>query len=139
VTLAEMLRRDEGVVRHAYQDHLGYWTIGVGRLIDQRKGGGLSEDEIDYLLHNDIRRKTAEVAKALPWLSSLNGARQAVLVGMAFQMGTEGLLKFKNTLAMVQAGDFEGAAKGMLQSLWARQTPERATRMAEQMRTGEWT
>ena len=45
-----MLRRDEGRVRHAYQDHLGYWTIGVGRLIDQRKGGGLSEDEIDYLL-----------------------------------------------------------------------------------------
>jgi lysozyme len=62
-----------------------------------------------------------------------------VLVGMAFQMGTEGLLKFKNTLAMVQAGDYESAAKGMLQSLWARQTPERAARMAKQMRTGEWT
>jgi type II secretory pathway component PulF len=41
--------------------------------------------------------------------------------------------------AMVQAGDYESAAKGMLQSLWARQTPERAARMAKQMRTGEWT
>jgi lysozyme len=37
MTLAEMLTRDEGRVRHAYQDHLGFWTIGVGRLIDQRK------------------------------------------------------------------------------------------------------
>ena len=107
MTLAEMLEKDEGRVRHAYQDHLGFWTIGVGRLIDQRKGGGLSDDEIDLLLTNDIKRKTAEVAKALPWISGLNGARQAVLVGMAFQMGTEGLLKFKNTLAMVQAGDYE--------------------------------
>ncbi len=139
MTLIEMITRDEGRVRHAYQDHLGFWTIGVGRLIDSRKGGGLSEDEIDYLLTNDIKRKTAEVAKALPWVSRLDGARQAVLVGMAFQMGTEGLLKFRNTLAMVQAGDYEGAARGMLQSLWARQTPERAARMAKQMRTGEWT
>ena len=139
MTLAEMLERDEGRVRHAYQDHLGYWTIGVGRLIDSRKGGGLSEDEIDYLLANDIRRKTAEVAKALPWISGLSGARQAVLVGMAFQMGTEGLLRFKNTLAMVQAGDYDGAADGMMQSLWARQTPDRAARMSKQMRTGEWT
>lgn len=139
MTLIEMLERDEGRVRHAYQDHLGYWTIGVGRLIDSRKGGGLSDDEINLLLANDIKRKTAEVAKALPWISQLDGARQAVLIAMAFQMGTEGLLKFKNTLAKVQAGDYEGAADGMMQSLWARQTPGRAARMAKQMRTGDWT
>ena len=36
----EQLRRNEGEVLHAYQDHLGFWTIGVGRLIDKRKGGG---------------------------------------------------------------------------------------------------
>jgi lysozyme len=50
------LRRDEGVDRSAYQDHLGFWTIGVGRLIDRRKGGGLSDEEIDYLLQNDVKR-----------------------------------------------------------------------------------
>lgn len=39
MTLASLLTSDEGRVPHAYQDHLGYWTIGVGHLIDRRKGG----------------------------------------------------------------------------------------------------
>jgi len=138
MNLSSMLRRDEGVVPHAYQDHLGWWTIGVGRLIDERKGGGLSDQEIDYLLVNDIVRKTADVAKALPWVFTLNEARQAVLVGMAFQMGIDGLLAFKNTLAKVHAGDFSSAAENMLLSKWATQTPERAKRMAAQMETGLW-
>ena len=139
MTLADMLERDEGRKRSAYQDHLGFWTIGVGRLIDARKGGGLSNAEIDFLLANDIRDKTAEVSAALPWVARLSGARQAVLLGMAFQMGTEGLLKFRNTLALVQGGNYAAAAKGMLQSKWAQQTPERALRMAKQMETGLWT
>jgi lysozyme len=53
-------------------------------------------------------------------------------------MGTEGLLKFVNTLAYVRYGKYEEAAEGMLASKWARQTPERAARMAEQMRSGQW-
>ena len=53
--LTAQLRRDEGTKATAYQDHLGFWTIGVGRLIDSRKpGAGLRPDEIDYLLRNDI-------------------------------------------------------------------------------------
>jgi lysozyme len=138
MNLAQMLEDEEGRVTHAYQDSLGYWTIGVGRLIDKRKGGGLTDEEIDFLLANDIKRKTTEVAKALPWLGQLNGARQAVLVGMAFQLGTEGLLAFKNTLGKIQAGDYQAAADNMLLSKWATQTPERAKRMAKQMETGEW-
>jgi len=137
-SLARQLEQEEGRVRHAYQDHLGYWTIGIGRLIDKRKGGGLSDQEIDILVANDIDAKTNEVFAALPWARDLDPARQAVLVGMAFQMGTAGLLGFKNTLAMIARKDYEGAARGMLKSLWAQQTPARAHRMAEQMRTGTW-
>ena len=136
--LATQLRQEEGSVPHAYQDHLGYWTIGVGRLIDKRKGGGLSPDEVDYLLRNDIRKKTDEVFAALPWAKGLNEPRQAVLIGMAFQMGIAGLLGFKNTLALVKAGRYTEAATGMLNSLWAQQTPGRAARMARQMEIGEW-
>jgi lysozyme len=138
MNLARMLENEEGRVPHAYQDHLGYWTIGVGRLIDSRKGGGLSDDEIDYLLQNDIKNKAAEVIKALPWVAGLSEVRQAVIIGMAFQMGTAGLLGFKNTLAMVRDGDFPGAARNMMLSRWAEQTPTRARRMAAQMETGEW-
>lgn len=136
--IEQQLRREEGEVLYAYQDHLGYWTIGVGILIDKRKGGGLRQEESDFILRNRIKLKRAEVYKALPWVEKLNEPRQAVLIEMAFQMGLDGLLGFKNTLAMIKAGDYEGGGRGMLNSLWAKQTPARAKRMSEQMITGEW-
>lgn len=135
----EQLMREEGVRAQAYQDHLGFWTIGVGRLIDSRKpGSGLSLDEISYLLGNDIAKKTEEVRRVMPWIDELNDARQAVLIGMAFQMGSQGLFAFTTTLAHVRAGRYAEAKAAMLKSLWARQTPERAKRMADQMETGQW-
>lgn len=138
--LTAQLRRDEGVKAAAYQDHLGFWTIGVGRLIDSRKpGAGLRPDEIDYLLKNDINDRVQALTKALPMLfPKLDEARQAVLLNMAFQMGTAGLLGFKSTLALVEAGKYAEAAEQMLKSKWATQTPARAKRLAEQMKTGEW-
>ena len=136
--LKQQLIRDEGVVRHAYEDSLGFTTIGVGRLIDARRGGGLRDSEIDFLLHNDIEEKTAQVLAALPWASKLNEPRFAVLVNMAFQMGLRGLLGFKRTLGSIEDGQYFEAAVEMLQSEWAKQTPERANRLATQMETGEW-
>lgn len=136
--LKTQLREFEGVVNHAYQDHMGYWTIGVGRLIDKRKGGHLTDDEIDYLLENDIRRKTAEVYESLPWVKTLNEPRQAVVIGMAFQMGLHGLLGFTSTLGAIRDERFADAAEGMRRSLWGKQTPKRVNRLAHQMETGEW-
>ena len=136
--LKKQLIRDEGVVEHAYQDHLGFWTIGVGRLVDKRKGGKLRPNEIEFLLENDIADRVSELSKHLPWFTKLDGARQGVLLNMSFQLGVNGLLGFKNTLRMVETGQYVNAANGMLQSLWARQTPERAKRLSEQMRTGVW-
>lgn len=135
--LTKELRRDEGVVPFAYADHLGYLTIGVGRLIDKRKGGGLSDDEIDYLLSNDIDRFEKQVIDALPWYGKLDDVRQRVLVNMAFNMGIAGLLGFKNTLAMIERGDYAGAAKGMLASKWATQVGDRAKRLSKMMETGK--
>ena len=137
--LTAQLRRDEGVKAAAYQDHLGFLTIGVGRLIDSRKlGAGLRPDEIDYLLKNDINDRVAALTKALPWFSVLDDARRGVLVNMAFQLGTAGLLEFSYTLGLVRDGKYAEAAMQMLKSRWAGQTPERAKRLAEQMKTGEW-
>ena len=138
MNLAQQLEREEGRRRSVYADSLGYQTIGIGRLVDARKGGGLSDAEIDFLLANDIKAKTAEVMAALPWAASLSEPRQAVLIGMAFQLGTVGLLGFKNTLASTARGDYAAGAAGMRASKWARQTPARAMRMADQMETGQW-
>lgn len=136
--LSKQLLRDEGEVLHAYEDHLGYLTIGVGRLIDKRKGGGISHDEAMHLLGNDVDRIDAEVRSKLSWFSHLCPARQGVLLNMAFQMGVEGMLGFERTLAAVRDEQFAHAAHLMLQSQWAKQTPERAKRLSHQMATGEW-
>ncbi len=135
---SDQLRRDEDEVLTAYPDSLGYLTIGVGRLIDKRKGGGITTEESAYLLANDIKRKTAEVLAALPWASNIDPVRFAVLVNMAFQLGIDGLLGFKNTLSLIKSGSFSQAADNMVISKWHTQTPARCERLAKQMRTGEW-
>ncbi len=139
MNLAALLEAEEGRIAHAYTDSEGWLTIGVGRLIDKRKGGRLTDAEIDYLLANDIAEKTAELQRSLVWLDGLDQVRRDTLIAMAFQMGTAGLLGFRNTLEMVRTGDYKGAGRGMLQSRWAQQTPLRAERMARQMETGVWT
>jgi lysozyme len=136
--LTAQLRRDEGKRLHAYQDHLGYWTIGYGRLIDKRKGGGITNEEADYLLKNDIDRKLSEIRNKYPHFDKLDDARKGVLMNMAFQMGVDGLLKFNKTLTLIEQGKYKEAADNMLKSLWAKQTPARAERMAKQMRSGTW-
>lgn len=136
--ITRVLRGEEGEILHVYPDHLGFATLGVGRLVDERKGGGISLVESAYLLANDIESKTEEVTRRIPWMKSLDPVRQSVLILMSFQMGTDGVLGFVNTLKMIRAGDYNGAARGMLNSLWARQTPDRAYRLSEQMRLGEF-
>ena len=136
--LTRQLKGDEGTVPHAYQDHLGFWTIGVGRLIDERRGGGLKPHEIDYLLRNDIDERIDELTRRLPWFQNLDDARRGVLLNMSFQLGVNGLMAFKNTLRFVESGEYESAARNMLLSTWADQTPARSKRRAEQMRTGQW-
>ena len=136
--LTKQLRRDEGEVLYAYPDSLSYLTIGIGRLIDRRKGGGITAEESAYLLNNDIDRKTAELLQRAPWIASLDPARRGCLVNMAFQLGLAGLAGFPKMLASLRDEKFEEAETHALDSLWAKQTPARAKRMAEQMRTGQW-
>jgi lysozyme len=137
--LTRQLRGDEGVKPCVYRDSLGFWSIAVGRLVDARKpGAGLRPVEIDFMLRNDIADRVNQLTRRLPWFANLDDARRGVLLNMAFQMGVDGLMAFTETLALVKAGDYAGAAREMLNSAWAKQTPARAQRMAKQMATGIW-
>jgi lysozyme len=137
--LAAQLERDEKRVRHVYQDHLGYWTLGIGRLVDERKGGGLTDDEIDYLLGNDINRREAELRRRIDFFGRLDDVRKAALLNMAFQLGVDGLLGFKRMLGCLRDERFAEAETHALDSKWAKEdTPARARRVARQLATGEW-
>lgn len=137
MNLRMQLEVDEGRVPHAYQDHLGYWTIGVGHLIDKRKGGRLPNQIIDALLDYDIAEKTMQLEQSFPWFHSLNEARQEALINATFQLGINGLAKFKLTLAALRDERWAVAAEQMRRSLWARQTPGRCKRLAAQIESGE--
>lgn len=139
------LIRDEGVVLHVYPDSLGYLTIGVGRLVDPKKGGRISRAEAEFMLHNDVLHVQVLLDKYLPWWRQMDEVRQRALANMAFNLGVgpspdepEGkLLKFKNTLAAMERGDYAAAAQGMGSSLWATQVGARATRLIHMMREGK--
>lgn len=137
--LIRQLRGDEGVKSQVYKDSLGFWTIGVGRLVDPAKpGSGLRSIEIDFMLNNDVDDRINALLKMLPWFQDLDDVRKGVLLNMSFQLGVNGVLGFANTLKAVKEGRYADAADLMLQSKWATQTPERAKRLSEQMRTGQW-
>lgn len=138
--LRDEILEDEGSRACVYADSLGFATIGVGVCVDQRvPGAGLHPEEIAFLLDNRLKKVTAAVDEALPWAKEkLCQARLRVLYNMTFQMGITGLLQFKNTLALIEKGDYSGAALNMLASNWDRQTPSRAHRLAEQMRLGRY-
>jgi len=98
------LEHDEGKVTYAYQDSLGYWTIGVGHLIDHRKGGSIPDEIVVALLKYDCAQKAQELDHALPWWRKLDDVRQDALLNMAFNLGVGGLLNFRHFLAALQAG-----------------------------------
>jgi len=129
-TLLDMLRSDEGWQASAYQDHLGFWTIGYGFLIDSRKGGALPKEIAEAWLLYAANVRWGALTKALPWLLDQPEEVQVALGNMAYQMGVNGVLNFRKMLAALEAGDRKQAAVEALDSTWAQQTPSRAKRIA---------
>lgn len=129
---------DEGEILHAYADHLGWLTIGVGRMIDKRRGGGISQRESRYLLRNDIDRCIAECEVRFDWWPMLDDVRQAAIICMAFQLGTNGVANFRKMIAAIKRRDYADAAREMVYSGWWKQTPARCERMARIIESGVW-
>lgn len=128
------IRKEEGWSGTAYQDSLGFWTIGYGFLVDSRKGDKLPMSVADAWLDYKLQEKIDGLDVNLPWWKDQPEEVQEALVNMAYQLGVEGLLKFKTTLALLQSGDRKGAATQALKSLWAQQTPARAKRVTDKIR-----
>lgn len=135
--IKKLFVEDEGKVLHAYKDSRGLWTIGIGHLIDQRAGGGITEEICDFIFKSDIEEKTAGLDAYLPWWRELDEVRQLVLLSMCFNLGIRKLLKFKITLGHIKEGKYALAAREMLQSKpWADQVPNRVKKLSKMMRTG---
>jgi len=131
--IRDQLIKHEGVVLHAYEDHLGYLTIGVGRLIDKRRGGGITRDEAMFLLDRDIYRVVEGLRKE-PGFTDLPSTVKEALVNMAFQLGHRGVMNFRKMWKALREHDYDRAADEALDSRWAEQTPKRAQEVAEMIR-----
>lgn len=118
-----------------YKDSVGKLTIGVGRNLDDV---GISLEEADLLLANDIKAATVALEANFPWTMDLDDVRKGAMLNMTFNMGIRGLSGFKDFLAKMEAKDFRGAAGAMLDSLWAKQVGARATRLSIQIEGGYW-
>lgn len=153
--LETMLIRHEGEKLQVYICPAGYATIGVGRNLqtkgllkeesDRLKTGtydknatiaqlevrGISKEESRYLLDNDIEYFAAELDKALSFFRTLPETAKIVLINMAFNLGLAGLLKFKDTLKLIESGNYKQASVEMLNSAWAKQVGKRANELSD--------
>lgn len=142
--LIEQLKRHEGVKTHAYKDSLGILHIGVGRNIskghkDEPMGLGLTLNEIDFMLQNDIIRTIKELATEYPWFNDLeDGARRDGIINMHFNLGRVRFATFKKAIAHMKRGDYTGASAEFLNSKWAKQVKGRALEVTDMIKTNTY-
>ena len=128
----------EGRVPYAYPDSEGYLTIGVGHLIDKRRGGRLSDAVINQILREDISNCVVDLDREVPWWTNNNDCRQRAMAELCFNLGIKGLLGFKKMLAAWQTGDYLTAAEELKDSKWWSQIQaSRKERLFSMIQTGE--
>ena len=133
-SLTEQLVRHEGLKLTPYFCTANKLTIGVGRNLE---ANGISRAEAMFMLENDIVKVMNELDDQLPWWKELSTVRQHVLVDMAFNMGTFGLMKFQKTLQAIKEERYADAAAEMLDSKWADQVGNRAVALSRAMESDQ--
>ena len=128
----------EGIETHAYQCSANKITIGVGRNVDPVDGLGLSQDEIEYLLKNDIDRVRVELGDEYEWFDDLVPARQDAMIDISFNLGATRLRKFKKALKAMADEDYEKAANEFMDSRWSEQVGRRAYTVTQMIRKGSY-
>lgn len=123
---------DEAYRPMIYTDTTGHITGGIGRNLSDVP---FSADEITLMYTGDIARAESLLDRNVSWWRTLDPVRQRVLLNMAFNMGGK-LLGFVLMLGAVQSGNFVSAAQQMQNSLWFKQTGNRAVRLCYMMQHG---
>ena len=110
-------------------------TIGIGRNLDDV---GISEEEAEMLLKNDVYEATNQLLNAFPWMTTFSDVRISAMINFTFNVGIGTVRKFSNTIEYLKNEDWEAAADEMMDSKWAEQVGDRAIQITEQIRTGRW-
>ncbi len=134
MNFVDRVKKHEGLRLKPYRCTQGKLTIGYGRNIEDN---GITEAEASFLLENDLRRCWYECTAAFDWFDKLDKLRQGVIAELCFNMGLGKLKEFKNMLSALKQGNYELAAREMLDSLWARQVGQRAETLADIMKKGK--
>ena len=129
--LIERLKVNEGFRSRVYQCSLGFDTIGYGFAIKDLE---LTEKEAEHLLANRVSQKHFHLLDNLDWYSDMPPEVQGVILEMVYQLGFSGFKKFKKAISNMKSKDWKGAATEMLDSRWAKQTPNRANQLADIIR-----
>jgi lysozyme len=131
----DLLKKHEGLRLKPYRCSADKLTIGYGRNLDDV---GISEEEAEMLLLNDLLTANIEVENRFVWFEDLDEVRKAVVVNMIFNLGIARFSAFKKTISLIEEGSYSEAAQEMLDSRWANQVGSRANELSEMMRTGLW-
>ena len=125
------IKKHEGYEPKVYKCTEGYDTIGYGFAI---KDLVLDKDVADLILMKKLHKLLQRIVIAFPWFKDINDTAKAVIVNMCYQLGLSGFSKFKKTIYLLETEQYEEASVEMLDSLWAKQTPNRAKELSEKLR-----
>ena len=138
--LQKELAADEGCKLEIYLDHLGYPTVGIGHLITEddelygfEVGSEVSQEHVDDLFHADVQRTLRDCEFLYSDFNDLPEEAQLIIANMCCQLGRQRLSGFKKMKAAVDSRDWREASRQMLDSKWAKQTPNRASRLSHRM------
>tara|TARA_Y100000592_G_C5457246_1_gene312016 strand:+ start:189 stop:590 length:402 start_codon:yes stop_codon:yes gene_type:complete len=131
MSLIESIKEGEGYRAKVYKCTEGYDTIGYGFAIKDLE---LDEEVCDLILDKKLDKLIDATNKKFPFLRELPQDKCEVVFEMVYQLGLTGVSKFKKMLKALEIKDYDKASAEMLDSLWAKQTPNRAIKLSNQMK-----
>tara|TARA_B100000424_G_C22785384_1_gene422059 strand:+ start:366 stop:764 length:399 start_codon:yes stop_codon:yes gene_type:complete len=131
MSLIESIKESEGFRSKPYRCTENVLTIGYGFAIKDLE---LDEDICHQILVKKLDDLIDNANDKFPFLLEIPDEKADIVYEMIYQMGLNGVSKFKLMLKALEKQDFEKASAEMLDSLWAKQTPNRALKMSNKMK-----